>query len=269
MSPNVNDLTITSLETITAFDILTGDFLFTLDELQNASINNTQEKSDITGKQGRKLNSLKRNKAVTVSATNGLVSAGLLELQTGSKFTKKDTPVKWTDYLTVNTNAATTSFKAIGTAGAEIEKVYIKNSDGTLGTVLTQNATAAEGKFAYDPSTKALSFNSGDIADGTEIVVYYNRKINANVLDNMSDSYSAKATLYIDALAEDSCSNVYRVQFYIPKGDVSGEFNLEMGDNQTVHAFEAESLAGGGCGGSGSGKLWSMTIFGANAEDAA
>ena len=67
---NINDVTITSLETINAFDIVTGNFLFALDELQSATIAQTQEKTDITGKQGRKLNSLKRNKAVTISGNN-------------------------------------------------------------------------------------------------------------------------------------------------------------------------------------------------------
>lgn len=127
---NINDITITSLETINAFDIVTGAYKFTLDELQNATIAQTQERVDITGKQGRKLNSLKRNKAVTVSGTNGLVSGGLLELQVGGEFENKVTTVMWTDYLTVASNAATTSYKAVGTAGNEIESVYIKNEDG-------------------------------------------------------------------------------------------------------------------------------------------
>lgn len=263
---NIQDITITSLETITAFDITTGNFMFVLDELQNATISQTQEKTDITGKQGRKLASLKRNKAVTVSGTNGLVSGGLLELQTGSEFENKLTTVMWTDYITVSGNAATTSYIAVGTAGNEIESVYVKNSDGTLGdTVLTQDAAVAEGKFTYDPATKALAFNEGEITDGTEIVVYYLRQIQADVLENMSDNYSGKCALYIDAFAEDKCANVYRIQFYIPKADFNGEFSFEMGDNQSVHAFEAESLSGA-CGTSGA--LWTYTIFGANAEDA-
>jgi hypothetical protein len=91
------------------------------------------------------------------------------------------------------------------------------------------------------------------------------RNIQANVLENLSDHYSGKCALYIDALGEDKCANVYRIQFYIPKADFSGEFSLEMGDNQTVHAFEAEALAGG-CGGTNA--LWTYTIFGANAADA-
>lgn len=259
---NINDITITSLETITAFDCVTGAYKFTLDELQSATIAQTQDSQEVTGKQGRKLTSLKRNKAVTVSGNNGLVSGGLLELQTGGTFESKVTEVLWTDYLTVTGNAATTSFVAVGTTGNEIENIFVRNTDGTRGEKLTQGAEATEGTFTYSPTTKALAFSG--LTDGTEIVVYYKRKITADVLENMSDSYSGKCLLYIDAFAEDKCSNVYRIQFLIPKADFSGEFSFEMGDSQTVHAFEAEALAGA-CGAGGS--LWTYTIFGVNTAD--
>lgn len=262
---NINDITITSLETITAFDIVTGNYKFTLDELQNATVAQSQESTEITGKAGRKLATLKRNKAVTISGTNGLVSGGLLEMQTGGTFENKATEVLWTDYLTVTGGAAATAYKAVGTTGAEIEALYVKNADGTLGTALEQGDAAAAGVFTYAPATKALAFHT-DVVDGTEIVVYYKRKIQADVLENESDNYSGKCALFIDALAEDKCSNVYRIQFYIPKADFSGEFSFEMGDNQTVHAFEAEALAGA-CGAGGA--LWTYTIFGANAADVA
>lgn len=263
---NIFDLAPTSLETITAFDVVTGSYLFTMDELQNASLAQGEEKIDITGKQGRKLTSLKRNKTLTVSGSNGMLSAGMLELQTGAKFKEAVAEVMWPDYLTVSANAATTSFTAVGTAGNEIAEVLVKDANGIVVKTLTQDAAVAEGKFTYDPSTKALQFNDGEIADGSEIVVNYMRKIQANVLENMSDVYSGKATLYIDLMAEDKCSNVYRVQIKIFKADFSGEFTMDFGDDQTVHNFEAEALAGA-CGAGGA--LFSWTVFGANAEDAA
>lgn len=265
---NVSDIAITSLEVITAFDVLTGDHLFTLDELQNATLSNSEEKQDIVGKQGRKLTSLKRNKAVTISGSNGLVSCGLFERQVGNSFEEKVTDVMWTDYLTVNSNKAKTTYVAVGEEGAEIVSAYVKNSDGTLGAAMEQAnaAAAATGtnpeKFAYDPDTKEMTFASK--ADGTEVIVYYKRKITANVLENQSDNYSGKATLYIDAIGEDKCANVYRIQIRIPKADFSGEFSLEMGDSQTMHNFEAEALAGS-CGGSGS--LWDYIVFDSNAAD--
>ena len=259
----MNDIIITSLETITGFDIMTGAWRFTLDELQNTSIANAEDKQDITGKQGRKLATLKRNKTVTVSGSDGLLSGGLMELQTGNTFEDGATNVRWTDYLTVTGNASATKYKAIGTEGDEIKAVYIKDANGALGKKLVQGATAKDGEFTYDPDTKALAFSG--VADGTEIAVYYDRKIQASKLENLSDKHAGKCALYIDALGEDKCGNVYRVQFYIPKADFSGEFSIEMGDNQTVHNFEAESLAGA-CGSNGA--LWTYTVFGANAEDA-
>lgn len=280
---NINDITITSLETITAFDISTGNYKFTLDELQDATIAQSQDSQEITGRQGRKLASLKRNKAVTISGSNGLVSGGLLELQTGSKFENKATEVLWTDYLTVETTTtdegetatttctAKTSWKAVGTTGAEIEALYIKDSkNNTLGAALIQADTVAEAtdgaqaKFKYNPDTKEIELPASTA--GKEIVVYYKRKINADVLENKSDKYSGKCSLFIDAFAEDKCANVYRIQFYIPKADFSGEFSFEMGDNQTVHSFEAEALSGA-CGAGSS--LWTYTIFGSDEGDVA
>ncbi len=261
----INDIAITSLETITAFDVVTGNYLFTLDELSKTSIEQSQESTEITGKQGRKLTSLKRSKTVKISGENGMVSSGLLEMQTGGSFESKNTTVMWTDYLTVTSNTAVTTYKAVGTTGAEIEGLYVKNADGTLGNAFTQDSSVGSGKFTYSPETKTLAFNAGEIADGAEIVVYYKRVINASVLKNESDKYSGKATLYIDAMGEDKCANVYRIQFYIPKADFSGQFSFEMGDNQTVHSFEAEALAGA-CGAGAS--LWTYTVFGAETADA-
>lgn len=262
----VNDITITSLETITAFDITTGNYLFELDELQNASIAQTQDTVDLTGKQGRKISSMKRNKAVTISGASGIVSAGLFEMQTGSTFENKVTEVMWSDYLTVTSNAATTTYTAVGTEGAEIVALYVRSTGGIIGDELAQADAVAAGKFTYNPETKALAFNASELANGTEIVVRYKRKITADVLSNESDVYSSKCSLYIDAFGEDKCANIYRVQFYIPKADFNGNFTFDMGDNQTIHNFEAEALAGS-CG--VGGQLWTYTVFGADTEDAA
>lgn len=261
----IGDFAITSLETITCFDITTGEYLFTLDELQNANLSQTEDTVDITGKQGRKIARIKRNKAVTVSADNGVVSAGLWEMQTGSRFENSNTAlVQWCDQLTVASgNTATTSFIAVGTSGAEIENLFVKNSDGTLGEKLTQASDAASGKFAYNPTTKALSFYT-NVTAGTEIVVYYKRRIQASVLANQSGTYSSKCKMYIDAIGENKCGNVSHVQIYIPKADFSGEFSFDMGDNQTIHSFNAEALAGG-CG--EGNNFFTYTVFAQNVND--
>ena len=274
-----NDLIFTNIDTITAFDPTSGNYLFTLDELTSSTIAHTEETQDITGKNGRLLSRTKRNKGVTISGTNGIVSGGLMALQTGGEYTdKEDAEVMWSETLTVETKTvsstttskATTTWKAVGTAGAEIAELYIKTSSNGLGTELTQATTLATGKFTYDPSTKTLSFyvdseTGAEIADGTEIYVCYKRKVAATTLDNDSDVYSGKAMLYVDGLAEDRCSNVYRVQFFFPKVDFTGEFSLEFSDSgQVAHSFEATAMAGA-CG--AGTKYYTYTVFGANTAD--
>lgn len=265
---NVSDLSITSLETIMCFGINGGVHRFTLDELQNATIANTQENTALTGKGGRTIGQLKRNKAVTVSGTNGMVSMGLIEANVGSEGEHKEsTSVKVPDYLTVNSNKATTNYKAVGTTGNEIGEVIVKNSDGTISKRLTQDSAAAEGKFAYNPASKEITFNESEIADGTSIVVYYFRNVEGDVISNISDNYSETLEMYVDGLAEDKCHNIYHIQFFLPYADFTGNFDLAMGDSQTTHGFEATSLPET-CG-NGSTKYWDLTVFGASAEDAA
>ncbi len=268
----IPDLVLTSIETISAFELsgAGGAYKWTLDELQNATLAQSQETQDVTGRQGRLLNTLKRNKSVTISATNGLVSGGLLETQTGGTFSTKTTQVLWTDYLTVGSAGggsplATTTYTAVGTAGAEIDALYVRNADGSLGEQLTQVASdPSRLQFVYTPSNKSLTFGSGLVNSRTEIICFYKRQISADVLENRSENYSGKAALYIDALAEDSCSNIYHVQIYVPKADFSGEFSLEFGDSQAVHSFEAVAQAGA-CG--NADFLWTYTVFGEGAED--
>lgn len=270
---NVNDLSITSFETIMACGINGGAFRFLLDEMQNCTIGNTQENTNLTGRNGRTIGMLKRNKAVKVSGTNGMVSLGLIETEVG-KAGESDvvTTVKIPDYIVATKETdgdaivAYTNYVAVGTAGNEIGELYVKNSNGTIKKTLTQDASVAEGKFTYDPATKKFAFHAGDVAENDEITVYYKRKIKADVvIENVSDNYSEKLELYVDVIAEDKCKNEYRVQFFIPYADFSGNFDIAIGDSQTAHSFEATSLASV-CG-NGSSVFWKMIVFGANAAD--
>lgn len=261
----VNDIAVTSLDEITAFALAAqgGNYIFTLDELSDATLSQTEDKVDITGKQGRKITSLRRNKAVTVSGTNGMLSSNMLGVQVGNEFeSKNDAEVKWFEPLVVKSNQATLTYNPVGTTGNEVEFVYVKDTSGKVVQTLTQDSAAGEGKFAL--ANKVLSFDG--IADNTEIWVAYTRKLKGEVLNNESDVYSRKCQLYIDATGEDKCGNIYHIQFYIPKADFSGQFDISLGGDQTTHAFEAEALAGAGCAGLGD-TLWTYTIFGENAAD--
>lgn len=278
---NVNDLSIKSLETLMTFGVNGGSFRFELDELQNTTLANTEEKTNQTGRNGRTIGTLKKNKAVTVSGTSGMVSLGLMEAQVGSTAESKETTVKYPDYVTAlsettgeGENAVTTvyalsSYVAVGTVGNEIGVIHVKNNNGIVIKTLKQDATAsATGKFAYNPESKKITFYAGDVKEGDNLTFYYKRKIQADaVITNYSDNFSETLEVYVDFIAEDKCKNEYHGQIFMPYADFSGNFDLALGGDQTTHAFEATSIASA-CGNKKS-KLWDITIFGANVEDVA
>lgn len=258
MAVDVSKLVITEVAQITAFNNA-GELEFIMDEVQNGSINNTQEKTDVAGRNGRKIASLKKNKAVTVSATNGLLVGGALAAQTGTEVENGTFNVRVTDVMTVKDNICKTSKVAIGTTGDEIGTVYVKNANGSLGAKIEQDAEVADGKFKYDPATQEITVSG--IADGTEIVAFYDVEVEAAKISNDSEKYSKVLKLYIDVVLQDSCDVEYAGQVIIQRADVSGEFELSLGGDNFAHAFEAESLAGG-C--SGSTNLWDLIIYGVN-----
>lgn len=258
MAVDVNQLVITEVAQITAFNNA-GELEFIMDEIQEGSINNTQEKTDITGRNGRKIASLKKNKAVTVSATNGYLVGGTLAAQTGTEIENGTFKVRITDVITVTNNTGKTSKTAVGTVGNEIGTIYVKNTNGSLGAKIEQDVDAAEGKFKYDPDTQEIAVSG--IADGTELVAFYDVEVESAKISNDSEKYSKVLKLYIDVALQDSCDVEYAGQFIIQRADVSGEFELSLGGDNFAHAFEAESLAGG-C--TGSTNLWDLIVYGVN-----
>lgn len=263
MALSTNDIIITSLDSITAFDITTNDFLFTLDELQSATISQSEETTEITGRQGRRLSTLKTNKSIEVTGTNGLISGGLMELQTGSEFEhNEEALVMKSERLTVSASGtAVTTAKAEGTAGNEIYKVYVVADQG-FGDTYTQDTETGSKKFTYAPGTKTITFDTTDRSDlnGKTILVFYKTKVSADELKNDAGVYAKKAALYIDATGEDTCANEYHIQFFIPKADFDGTFDIQFGDDQAVHEFTASSLAGA-CETGGESYLFTYTVF--------
>lgn len=255
---NIHDIMPTSLDTITCFGKNGGAFLFELDELSDATISNTQDNTPLTGAGGRTLGQLKRNKQVTISGTNGLVSAGLMAANLGTDVETGEQVVRWTEIVKVTGNSATMDFQAVGTVGNEIGSISVLDDDGVEVSKLTQDATAAAGKFSYAPSTKKIT--TLDIEEGTLLSVRYRRSAQGQKVSNISDSYSDVVEMVIDATGKDKCQRVYHIQFFVPYADFTGNFDLALGGDQTTHGFEATSLATA-CG-TGKVKFYDYIVIG-------
>ena len=260
---NIDKFTITSYDAITGFDRTNGGLVLVMDEISDFSLNQTQETQDITGKGGRVISRMKKNKAVEGSGTNGFLSGGALatmlgtEIETGDNFV-----IRCTDTIVVNTNKGATSKKAIGTAGNEIGTIYVRDENNAYisgGKKLTQTSTTpATGQFSYDPTTNEITFFEGDIADGVEVIAFYDAEVKGAKITNDANKYSAVLDLYIDCTCTDACDNIFAATIHCPRADFSGEFEIAGGSDPATQAFSFTSLPDL-C--TGKTVLWDMVVF--------
>ena len=186
MAVNPNDLIYTTIETVNAFS-LTDDYLWTLDELSQVTISNTEESEDVTGKNGRLLSSLKRNKGVTISGTNGVISGGMMATQVGSEFKSgSDLKVRVTEYLTLkasgdgaNLTIATGSPDTVTFTNGTAVGVQQTAQDGTVTafTKLGSDTAFAASAKQFKVGTGVLTFPEGTFSGGETIAIIYDKTV--------------------------------------------------------------------------------------------
>jgi hypothetical protein len=259
---NIDKFTITSYDQLTGFDRTNGSLDLILDELSDFKLAQEEEKTDITGKAGRTIGSLKKNKKVTGSGTNGMLAGGALAAMTGSDIEDGEYLIRYTDTISVTNNAGTTTETAIGTTGNEIGTIYVRDANNAYisgGKKLTQtSATPAAGEFSYDPSTKAVTFFAGDVPDGTEVIAFYDAKVTGKKITNDNGTYSKTLQVFIDVTCEDGCDNLFHGQFIINRADFSGTFEIQGGSESSAQSFEFTSLPDL-C--TGKSDLWTFVLF--------
>ena len=241
----INDFTITEFIDFEAYLRTNGMLDFRLEDLQNFTLNATQDKNPLTGKNGRVIGYKKTNKAITGEGTYGMISAGLMKTQTGGEIASGTYNVKKSELKVVSGATLVTDVKAVGTEGAEIGFLRVLADNGAIAETYEQATTADATHFAYDPETKTITLpvdTDPVIADGTKVLYSYERAVEGTKVTNPSDTFSEVREVWIHCFGTDACDNEYYAAIYIPRADFSGEFSLELGGDQTVHNFSLDGM---------------------------
>ena len=259
---NIDKFTITSYDQLTGFDKTNGSLDMILDELSDFTLSHEEEKSDITGKGGRIISSLKKNKKVTGKGTNGMLSGGALAAMLGAEVEDGEHTIRYTDTITVSSNKGVTTEVAVGTAGNEIGTVYVRDANNAYisgGKKLTQtSAEPTAGEFSYNPETKEIIFADGDVADGTEVIAFYDANVTGKKISNNAENYSKTLQLFIDVTCRDACDNLFHGQFIIDRADFNGTFDITGGSEPATLGFEFTSMPNL-C--TGKSDLWDFVLF--------
>ena len=238
----INEFTITEFTDFEAYDRASGALDFRLEDMQNFTLNATQDKTALTGKNGRIIGYKKQNKAITGEGTYGLISAGLMKAQTGGEITNGKFKVKKSEIKNVTGGTVVTNATAVGVAGAEIGVIRVLNENGSIAEKYEQGVDADATHFSYDPATKTITLPTDAVKDGTNIEYAYEREVDGTMLNDPTDNFSETREVWIHCFGTDACDNKYYAAIYIPRADFSGEFSIELGGDQTVHNFSFDAM---------------------------
>lgn len=219
---------------MTLKDVVTDKPYVKINDLKECNLESAQTNVYSSGGVGNPyITAHSHSKRFTGTATAATFYNDVLGLLNGTDVVVGATPtIPISEVLTVNTNAATTTYTAIGSTGAEITALFIYNVDGSFGTEYIQDATTGVKKFTYTPGTRTLTFANSEIPDGTEIIVFYN--VNGGestfTIASNSNEFSKIVKVELYSLVQDACTGLeYPAVITVPKAKLDGKVTVNVG----------------------------------------
>lgn len=240
----MGDFTLTELTKFEAYTREEGLLDFLMDEIDSFSIDHSQEQSDITGQNGRVIGKKKKKKSVSVSGTNGLISEGMLKAQLGGEIKNGNMKIKKSETKKITSSmSVTVDDTPIGAVGQEIGKIQLIGSAGSVVKEYRQGTVASDDKFAYDPATKTITLPTDtDIETDMHVRYAYYRVVQGTSINNPFDKYSEIREVWLHGYGVDKCDNKIAYAWFFPRADISGEFSMDIGGDQTMHNFGFQAL---------------------------
>ena len=244
------------------FDLVTGESKGRMNKLKESNFTNEQTTVYADGGAGNPhIVGFDHSKMARIEASDATYNLPVMGTQLGTTpVTGENTDYVFEDKVYIASNAALTTYTALGTVGDEIKFVYELNSDGSLGTSYEQDTVLATGKFTYDYATKTVEFYAGDLADDTQIIMYYNctTDSSAKTLSNYTNVFSDHVKMVAKGLVRDICTkedSLCEIIFYNAK--VSGNFNMSLASDGEVASQNVSFEALSSCD---NDKLWDIII---------
>ena len=204
-----------------------GDLLFTVKDVQDASLNTSAELEDAVDGQGNIINQYLRSKTAEWSGSNALFDFGMAAAQYGDKVLTGSQVVEKTEVIEVAANATSASLAASYKAGGKIKVYNIDNDGMTLGSAISSGATA---------SGKALTIPSATTA--RKVFVKYETEVaNATKIENRADAATVPFKLTVEALGNDTCTkNTSYLYITAPYAKMAPDFDWGIATDGT-HDF--------------------------------
>lgn len=213
-----------------------GQLLYTLTNLQEASINISAESEDAVDGTGAVIKTFYRAKTGEFTATNSTISLPILAATSGTdaEYASAENALSIPYILTSakNTGIELPGITDDGTS-ANI-RVYAINANGTLGDVYAATAYTVTAGTGGKPSTMAITKRQDD----NMWLIKYDRSVTANAMHivNRSDAFPKSHKLTLKVLIVDPCeTDVVRAAYVVlPNFQPSPEVEIGFSTDATL-----------------------------------
>ena len=218
-----------------------GNILYTLDQLQNASIEITSESTDVTDKKGNIVRRIYRSKQGTVNAENAFLNPMIMNNASGSdiKVATSSAPINMPRIeligagsnaytLDANVDAATIKVKALfanGINGEDLTKI-------TTGDPTYDESTGTY-TYLYDATNKKITVPaSGEGKPLSYFVMYTRSRTEGFKMDNLANKFPVAQDLTFYCSYVDPCNDTPRACYvnipsFSPSPETTVSFNAD------------------------------------------
>lgn len=232
MALELNNFIIDRVRRGTMFNSSTGEAMWSITQIKDASLTMSSETVDATDALGSVITQFDRSKTAEFSGTNALWDLGLYAAQLGSDkevaSSSKTIRVPVYEQLAVNDGQITLSHIPAGTEGSEINYIYALNDDSTLGTKYALGDVVSAAEFTLDAGNQTITVPTG--VTGNIAVFYEYDAEEAIMLENRADEFPNAGKFVLEVIGKDVCDNTstYVASIVFPNAKLKTDVDLSL-----------------------------------------
>ena len=217
------------------------NIIFSLNQIQDLSLNQTSESQEVTDAFGVSIMELMRSKALEASANNAIYDFGLLAAQYGTEKVTATADEKILVPTMESFEVTDVNYTLKHTPKSAPTAIYALNGDSTLGAKYTKGTAASVTEFAC--VDRALTLPTS-VANGTEMFVMYEYESdNAVEVIDSANNFAKMGKMTFECLVYDVCDPETKIFAYLilPRFQLSNDFDWSIGGDNQQHAFSGKA----------------------------
>ncbi|MNI40552.1 hypothetical protein D3C73_947770 [compost metagenome] len=223
----------------TFYDLTTNKARIQLNNLKTSGLENTAETIYSLGGRGNaKIVGFSGNRGGRVTLQDAVFTNEVIAMMTGNDIKPGAKSIYQKEILKVEGDKATLKFTPVNAVNGLIS-VYTLHADGTHDEEIGFASELASNKYTL--TNKEISFKSGDLANGTEIVAYYQvaTDTSAKTITVSSDKFAGTYKVVLDCLVRNIVDEKdYAAQIVINKAKMEDNWSITMAATGDPSVFD-------------------------------